>query len=120
MTGDSACDWRPAAARDSPAGLRPWRRRSVGGSGSRLWRHAGGNPLYTRCLVEELDPAVLAAAAGPLPAPRSLATLLVARLAACAPETRDLVSAAAVLGERCPLALAASFSRRAGAGWRAR
>ena len=91
-----------------------------GAAARRLWRHAGGNPLYTRCLVEELDPAVLAAAAGPLPAPRSLATLLVARLAACAPETRDLVSAAAVLGERCPLALAASFSRRAGAGWRAR
>jgi ATP/maltotriose-dependent transcriptional regulator MalT len=73
----------------------------------RLWRHAGGNPLYTRCLVEELDPAVLAAASGPLPAPRSLATLLVARLAACAPATLDLVSAAAVLGERCSLALAA-------------
>jgi len=73
----------------------------------RLWRHAGGNPLYTRCLVEELEPAVLAAASGPLAAPRSLATLLVARLAACALATQDLVSAAAVLGERCSLALAA-------------
>jgi ATP/maltotriose-dependent transcriptional regulator MalT len=78
-----------------------------GSAACRLWRHAGGNPLYTRCLVEELDPAVLAAASGPLPAPRSLATLLVARLAACAPGTQDLVSAAAVLGERCSLALAA-------------
>ena len=76
----------------------------------RLWRHASGNPLYTRCLIEELDPAALAAATGPLPAPRSLATLLVARLAACAPGTRDLVSAAAVLGERCPLALASSLA----------
>jgi len=81
-----------------------------GAAARRLWRHTGGNPLYARCLVEELDPAVLAAAAGSLPAPRSLATLLVARLAACAPETRDLVSAAAVLGERCPLALAASLA----------
>jgi ATP/maltotriose-dependent transcriptional regulator MalT len=81
-----------------------------GAAARRLWRHAGGNPLYTRCLIEELDPAVLAAAAGPLPAPRSLATLLAARLAACAPQTRDLVSAAAVLGERCPLALAGSLA----------
>lgn len=78
-----------------------------GPAARRLWRHTGGNPLYTRCLIEELDPAVLAAAAGPLPAPRSLATLLVARLAACAPETQDLVSAAAVLGDQCSLALAA-------------
>jgi len=81
-----------------------------GPAASRLWRHTGGNPLYTCCLIEELDPAVLAATAGPLPAPRSLATLLVARLAACAPGTRDLVSAAAVLGERCSLALAASLA----------
>jgi DNA-binding CsgD family transcriptional regulator len=76
----------------------------------RLWRHTGGNPLYTRCLIEELDPAVVAAATGPLPAPRSLAMLLAARLAACAPGTQDLVSAAAVLGERCPVTLAASLA----------
>jgi ATP/maltotriose-dependent transcriptional regulator MalT len=81
-----------------------------GPAAHRLWRHAGGNPLYTRCLIEELDPAVLAGAIGPLPAPRSLAMLLVARLAACAPGTRDLVSAAAMLGERCPLALASSVA----------
>ena len=82
----------------------------TGPAARRLWRHTGGNPLYTRCLVEELDPTALAAAVGPLPAPRSLATLLVARLAACAPGTQDLVSASAVLGERCPLALAASLA----------
>jgi ATP/maltotriose-dependent transcriptional regulator MalT len=81
-----------------------------GPAARRLWRHTGGNPLYTRCLIEELDPAVLAAATGPLPAPRSLAMLLAARLAACAPGTQDLVSAAAVLGERCPLALASSLA----------
>jgi AAA ATPase domain len=81
-----------------------------GPAARRLWHHAGGNPLYTRCLIEELDPAVLAAGAGPLPAPRSLATLLVARLAACGPATRDLVSAAAVLGERSSLTLAASLA----------
>ena len=79
-----------------------------GPAADRLWRHAGGNPLYTRCLIEELDPEVLAAPTGLLPAPRSLATLLVARLAGCVPATRDLVWAAAVLGERCSLALAAA------------
>ena len=111
MTGDSACGW-PACGQPEVAQLVS----ALGGgtlsgpAARRLWRHAGGNPLYTRCLIEELDPAVLAAAAGPLPAPRSLATLLVARLAACAPGTQDLVSAAAVLGERCPLALAASLA----------
>jgi DNA-binding CsgD family transcriptional regulator len=81
-----------------------------GPAARRLWRHTGGNPLYTRCLVEELDPAVLAAADGPLPAPGTLATVLVARLAACAAGTQDLVSASAVLGERCSLALAASLA----------
>ena len=64
-----------------------------GPAARRLWLHTGGNPLYTRCLIEEFGPAVLAAATGPLPAPRSLATLLVARLAACAPATQGLVSA---------------------------
>lgn len=77
---------------------------------ARLWRHAGGNPFYIRCLADELDPEVLAAPAGPLPAPRSLATLLVARLAGCAPGTRDLVCAAAVLGERCSLTVAAAVA----------
>jgi len=81
-----------------------------GPAARRLCRHAGGNPLYTRWLIEELDPAVLAAVSGPLPAPRSLATLLVARLAACSPGTRDLVSAAAVLGEHCSLAQAVSLA----------
>lgn len=76
----------------------------------RLWRHTDGNPLYTRCLIEELDQAALAAATGLLPAPRSLAALLVARLAVCAPATRDLVSAATVLGEHCPLLLASSLA----------
>ncbi|MFI5064490.1 MAG: AAA family ATPase [Streptosporangiales bacterium] len=81
-----------------------------GPAARRLWLHAGGNPLYVRCLVEELDPGMLAAATGSLPAPGSLATLLVSRLAACGPATQDLVSAAAVLGERCSLALAASVA----------
>ena len=81
-----------------------------GPAARRLWLHTGGNPLYTRCLIEEFGPEVLAAATGPLPAPRSLATLLVARLAACAPATQGLVSAAAVLGQSCSLALAVSLA----------
>jgi ATP/maltotriose-dependent transcriptional regulator MalT len=76
----------------------------------RLWQHTRGNPLYARCLIEEHGPQVLTAATGPLPAPRSLATQLAAVVAACATGTQDLISAAAVLGERCPLALAASLA----------
>ena len=35
----------------------------------RLWRHTCGNPLYTRCLIEELDPAALARPPGRCPLP---------------------------------------------------
>lgn len=79
----------------------------------RLWRHTCGNPLYTRCLIEELEPATLRAGWGPLPAPQSYAALLLARLAACGQPARDLADAAAVLGERCALAQAASVAELA-------
>src|SRR5215472_7327987 len=79
-------------------------------SARQLWRHTGGNPLYIRCLVEELGPVMLTGATGLLPAPRSLAALLTGRMAACALETQDLISATAVLGEHCPLTLAASLA----------
>lgn len=43
---------------------------------------------------------------GALPAPRSFALLVLTRLAACGPETRRLLEAVAVLGQRTPLRLA--------------
>jgi DNA-binding CsgD family transcriptional regulator len=67
-----------------------------------LTAHTRGNPLYARALLQELDPHTLIARAGtPLPAPRTFASLVMARIHGCAPETRRLVDAAAVLGNRC-------------------
>src|SRR6266545_1912681 len=48
---------------------------------------------------------------GPLSAPRSFALLVLARLAACAPDVQELVAAASVLGARCPLHQAAALAR---------
>ena len=70
---------------------------------NRLFEHTGGNPLYARCVIEELDPAELKSGSGPLKVPGSLASIFVARLAQCGVEAIALVSAAAVLGERSPL-----------------
>ena len=63
----------------------------------RLRAHTAGNPLHVRALLRELPPGALAGG-GPLPAPRSYATLVLARLAACHQPTRELVSALAVVG----------------------
>ncbi|HEX2272909.1 MAG TPA: AAA family ATPase [Acidimicrobiales bacterium] len=71
----------------------------------RLAAHTGGNPLHVRALLAELPRAALLA--DELPAPRSYAALVLSRLAACPPEAEALVVAAAVLGLRCPLGVAA-------------
>ncbi|SFM80098.1 regulatory protein, luxR family [Pseudonocardia ammonioxydans] len=83
------------------------------GTADRLRRHTGGHPLHTRTLLEELTPEELARTGQVLPAPRSFAALVAARLARAAPATEELVVAAAVLGPTCPLGLAAAL---AGAG----
>jgi ATP/maltotriose-dependent transcriptional regulator MalT len=76
----------------------------------RLHDHTGGNPLYARALLEELDAETLRDADVPLPAPRSFALLVLARLARCPVETQELVAAASVLGRSCPLHLAAQLA----------
>ncbi|WP_378023372.1 AAA family ATPase [Actinomycetospora rhizophila] len=80
------------------------------GAAERLWRHTRGHPLHARTLLEELPPEVLAGTADVLPAPRSLPSVLLVRLARAAPGTEALVVAAAVLGESAPLALAAAVA----------
>jgi hypothetical protein len=75
----------------------------------RLHAHTGGIPLHVRSLVRELDHDTLAGP-GELPAPRSYALWVVARLATCAPAVRDLVEAVAVLGVRAPLATVAEVA----------
>jgi AAA ATPase domain len=77
---------------------------------ARLHRHTGGNPLYTRALLEELSPTILQHNWQPLPAPQRFRTLVLARLAACPPAAERLVTAAAVLGTPCPLPLAAHLA----------
>jgi DNA-binding CsgD family transcriptional regulator len=73
----------------------------------RLREHTGGIPLHVRELLHDLPTAILRTPGVSLPAPRSLHTLVVSRLAACSVDTEALVVAAAVLGADCELADAA-------------
>ncbi|MET7685263.1 AAA family ATPase [Streptomyces sp. NPDC005423] len=66
----------------------------------------GGNPLHARQLLQQVDPHTLAYGRGPLPAHRSMPLTLISRLGSCAPATRDLIAAGAVLGRRFALAQA--------------
>ena len=63
--------------------------------------------MHVRELLHDLPPHVLQDPAAVLPAPRSVETLVLARLATCAPETERLVVAAAILGSECRLTDAA-------------
>ena len=70
----------------------------------RLCQHTGGTPLHVRELLHDLPRHALQEPTAVLPAPRSVETLVLSRLATCAPETERLVVAAAVLGSECRLA----------------
>ncbi len=73
----------------------------------RLHRHTEGNPLHALALLTKLGVDVLnATPQASLPAPSSYAELVVGWLAGCTAPARSLVEAAAVLSERCRLALA--------------
>ncbi len=69
----------------------------------RLRRYTGGNPLLTRALLAELTDDTLNDAHGLLRAPRSLADVIQLRLADLSPAARDVVAAAAVLGDHSTL-----------------
>jgi DNA-binding CsgD family transcriptional regulator len=77
---------------------------------ARLHEHTNGHPLHARHLLAELPPHSLSYGQGPLPAPRSLAAAVAARLGACRPATRELVAAGAVMGRRFALAAALSLA----------
>jgi len=77
---------------------------------AQLLDHTGGNALHCRALLEELGTDGLARADDDLPAPRELATVVVARLRALSEPAQGLVAAAAVLGRSCPLATAAALA----------
>ncbi|MGO9976190.1 MAG: ATP-binding protein [Solirubrobacteraceae bacterium] len=75
----------------------------------RLVEHTGGNPLYCRALLQELGPGALRAD-GALPAPKAFASVILSRLSGLPGHAQRLVSAAAVLGERCELRSAAELA----------
>jgi DNA-binding CsgD family transcriptional regulator len=77
----------------------------------RLRAHTEGHPLHARALLDELGAGALMAARGMLPAPRSFAALILARVAALEGRARDLVAAAAVLGGAAPLGVLAGVGR---------
>jgi DNA-binding CsgD family transcriptional regulator len=77
---------------------------------ARLYDHTKGSPLYVRALLEEVPAEMLSEGAGPLPAPRSFARLVLERLAGCPAPVAELVEAAAVLGVECRLELAAQLT----------
>ena len=72
----------------------------------RLHRHTAGHALYVRTLLAELDVEQLTRVEGDLPAPRTLASTTVARLATLPADAQMLAFALAVLGRPVALALA--------------
>lgn len=76
----------------------------------RLHRHTGGHPLYVRTLIDELTAEQLTNPDGDLPAPRSLASAAIARLASVSAESRDLAYGLSVANQRIPLARAAAIA----------
>ncbi len=76
----------------------------------RLREHTDGNPLYARALLEQLDSDVLWHGERPLPAPSSFSMIVLSRVAGCSVEAERLVTAAAVLGRRCPLGVVARLA----------
>ena len=77
---------------------------------SRLLEETSGNPLYCRAVLEEAGAAGLGLGGGAVRVPRSLAGVVLARVGALSPAARQLVEAAAVLGQRCELAAAAALA----------
>ena len=69
----------------------------------RLGQYTGGNPLLARALLAELTDDALNDPGGLVRAPRSLAEVIQLRLAALSAAAREVVAAAAVLGEHSTL-----------------
>lgn len=70
----------------------------------RLWQHTEGHPMHARAMLEELGADALESPTAVLPAPRSFAELIRARVAECSPPAAALLAGAAVLGHRSALA----------------
>jgi DNA-binding CsgD family transcriptional regulator len=78
---------------------------------ARLLAHTGGNPLYSRALLQEIGVAVLNTTdGGGLPAPRDLSAVILARIAGLASEAQSFLAAASVLGQHAPIATTAAVA----------
>ncbi|HEY4375768.1 MAG TPA: AAA family ATPase [Acidimicrobiales bacterium] len=75
----------------------------------RLHRHTEGNPLYVTAMLDELPPEALGSLAHDLPAPRTYAASVVARVAALPDGARALLESMAVLNRPAPVTLLASI-----------
>lgn len=103
VLGGLGADEIGALAADSVGPLTP-------AAAERLREHTDGHPLHVAALLRELPHATLLDTSTPLPAPRSLTTLVLVTVAGLAEAARELVLAAAVLGDRCPLAHAVALA----------
>jgi predicted ATPase len=81
---------------------------------SRLAAHTEGNALYCRALLDEIGIAGLSGADERLPAPRELAAVILARVAALSVTTQAFLAAASVLGQHAPATTMASVAQLAG------
>jgi DNA-binding CsgD family transcriptional regulator/tetratricopeptide (TPR) repeat protein len=77
----------------------------------RLHEHSGGLALYVRTLLAELSFAQLAAPGGVLPVPRSLASMILVRLAGLPPDARALATALSVVSDAVPLPVAGRIAQ---------
>ena len=69
-----------------------------------LRQHTGGSPLHARALLEEVPLEKLRQGGeAPLPSPKSFSAQVLGRFAGCPPDAQQLVLAASVLGQQCPL-----------------
>jgi DNA-binding SARP family transcriptional activator len=75
---------------------------------NRLIAETAGHPLYCRAVLEEAG--TDDQRGEPLPVPRSLAGVVQGRVSALSPDARMLITAVAVLGSRCRLAVAARLA----------
>ena len=83
---------------------------------ARLHDHTRGHPLYVRTLLGELTPAQLRVVEGDLPAPRSLASSVTARLSDLPADAQALAAAMAVINQGSPLPMVGRVAGLAVAG----
>jgi len=77
----------------------------------RIRDHTDGNPMHALALTRELErDELLSDVAGPLQAPKSIASLALARTASLSADAEALVVAASVLGPACLLSSAAELA----------